>query len=399
MLSDLALKKLKPKATRYKVSDRDGIYASVSPTGAISFRFDYRINGRRETLTLGPYGMDGISLAAAREKLIDAKAAIAQGHSPAKLKKRKKRRITDSKRFEDCAEAWFAEADMADSTRAMRRGTYNRDIYPELKGRLLAEIAPDDLRALCEKVKARGAPATALHVRDVVKAVFDFAQLKGYDVENPATEVAPGTPANGVLGAARDFAREQFALKHRYALVMHTDEPHPHVHLVVKAMSEQGERLNIRKATLREWRREFARHLRDHGVEANATERAVRGQIGTHKKDGIYRAAQRGDSTHLRARAEAVADGLLTGKLRVTGKLRAEPGRSKLIETRQEVERGWRTTSDILMAQGHAQLAGHVLRFLADMPKPMTEQERLAVALKGKARPPRSHAPETPATR
>lgn len=203
----------------------------------------------------------------------------------------------------------------------------------------------------------------------------------------------PGTRANGVFEAARDFAREQFALKHRYALVLHTDEPHPHVHLVVKAVSEQGARLNIRKATLREWRREFARHLRDHGVEANATERAVRGQIGTHKKDGIYRAAQRGDSTHLRSRAEAVAAGLLTGKLR------AEPGRSKLIETRQEVERGWRTTSDILMAQGHAQLAGQVLRFLADMPAPMTEQERWAVALKGKARPPRSHAHETPAAR
>jgi hypothetical protein len=59
----------------------------------------------------------------------------------------------------------------------------------------------------------------------------------------------PGTPAKGVLEAVRNFAREEFALKHRYALVLHTDEPHPHVHLVVKAVSEQGERLNIRKAT------------------------------------------------------------------------------------------------------------------------------------------------------
>jgi Relaxase/Mobilisation nuclease domain len=68
----------------------------------------------------------------------------------------------------------------------------------------------------------------------------------------------PGTPAKGVLEAARNFAREEFALKHRYALVLHTDEPHPHVHLVLKAVSEQGERLNIRKATLRGWRRESA---------------------------------------------------------------------------------------------------------------------------------------------
>src|SRR6202050_4426380 len=114
----------------------------------------------------------------------------------------------------------------------------------------------------------------------------------------------PGTPPKGVLVAARNFAREQFALKHRYSLVLHTDEPHPHVHLVVKAVSEQGLRLNISKATLREWRREFARHLRDQGIAANATERAVQGETPTRPPDAIYRANLRGDSSHTRARAE-----------------------------------------------------------------------------------------------
>ena len=65
-----------------------------------------------------------------------------------------------------------------------------------------------------------------------------------------------------MLLATQEFCREQLALKHRYALALHTDEPHPHVHVIIKAISEQGERLNIRKATLREWREEFARHLR-----------------------------------------------------------------------------------------------------------------------------------------
>ena len=47
----------------------------VSPTGTRSFRYDYRINGRRETLTIGQNGADGISLAEAREQLIAAKNA------------------------------------------------------------------------------------------------------------------------------------------------------------------------------------------------------------------------------------------------------------------------------------------------------------------------------------
>jgi hypothetical protein len=94
---------------------------------------------------------------------------------------------------------------------------------------------------------------------------------------------------------------EEFGLKHCYAMVLHTDEPHPHVHVVVKAMSEQGVRLNIRKAALRGWRREFARHLRAVGIAANATDPGVRGENRSPKRDGIYRAEHRGETrTHRR---------------------------------------------------------------------------------------------------
>lgn len=185
----------------------------------------------------------------------------------------------------------------------------------------------------------------------------------------------PGTPPKKVLEAAKNFAREEFALKYRYALVLHTDEPHPHVHMVVKAVSEQGGRLNIRKGTLREWRGEFARLLRELGVAANATERAVRGVVRTHQKDGIYRAAARGDSTHFRARLESVANELQKGHFRV------ELETSKLIQTRKKVERGWRTVSDILVTEGQSEVAADVRRFLTQMPTPHSERERIAAAV------------------
>jgi hypothetical protein len=188
-----------------------------------------------------------------------------------------------------------------------------------------------------------------------------------------------GTPPKKVLEAVKDFAREEFALKHRYAMVLHTDEPHPHVHMVVKAVSEQGVRLNIRKATLREWRKEFARHLRAHGVEANATERAVRGDRLPAKPDGIYRAEQRGESHHTRTRAEAIARELLKGDLRI------EQGKARLLETRKEVERGWFAVSDILMAEGRKELANEVWRFVAEMTPAITERESIAWDLRRRA--------------
>jgi hypothetical protein len=189
-----------------------------------------------------------------------------------------------------------------------------------------------------------------------------------------------GTPPEKVLEAVKDFAREEFALKHRYAMVLHTDEPHPHVHMVVKAMSEQGVRLNIRRATLRGWRKEFARHLRAHGIEANATERAVRGNRPPAKLDGIYRAEQRAESHHTRARVDAVARELLKGDLRI------EPGKTRLLETRKQVERGWSAVGDILMAEGRKELANEVWRFAAEMPPPTTERELIARDLRGGGR-------------
>jgi len=66
-------------------------------------------------------------------------------------------------------------------------------------------------------------------------------------VHNIVFSMPSPTPPEKVLSAARKFAREKFALQHRYAMVLHTDRPHPHVHMVVKAESEKGQRLHIDK--------------------------------------------------------------------------------------------------------------------------------------------------------
>ena len=65
MLTDVAIKALKSKEKDYKVADRDGMYVHVTTKGALSFRMDYRLNGRRETIYLGKYGPEGLSLAPA----------------------------------------------------------------------------------------------------------------------------------------------------------------------------------------------------------------------------------------------------------------------------------------------------------------------------------------------
>jgi integrase len=193
MLTDAALKFLKPKKKPYKVADRDGIYVVVSPAGSITFRLDYRINNRRETLTLGRYGRDGVSLLKARELGMEARRRVREGVSPAIEKQRDKARIKAAKTFADFGRKWIEEGRMADSTRAMRRAIYERDVEPAFKNRMLTEIEPGDVRALCQLVKDRGAPATAIHIRDQINLIFAFARLHGEKVENPAKDVSPSS--------------------------------------------------------------------------------------------------------------------------------------------------------------------------------------------------------------
>jgi hypothetical protein len=193
-----------------------------------------------------------------------------------------------------------------------------------------------------------------------------------------------GTPPKKVLTAVKNFAREEFALKHRYVMALHTDTPRPHVHVVIKAVSEQGQRLHVRKVTLREWRSGFAHHLRALGVPANATPRYVRGGTALRKPDSIYRASLRGESTYMREQAEAVAQELAKGKLRI------EPGKANLVGTRNEVRRAWLAVGDILIRARQPDLAVHVRRFSEEMPPPQTEKEWLAARLLSRTRDPRA---------
>src|SRR5450631_1141202 len=194
-------------------------------------------------------------------------------------------------------------------------------------------------------------------------------------VHNIVLSMPQSTPPKAVLAAAQTFARKNFALSHRYAMVLHdqaTDPKHektesgknPHVHLVVKAVGENGERLYIRKDTLQAWREQFAHALREQGVEANATPAAIRGKAKSSAKGAIHQHQERLEkwrtgaqdaqnphqqpipSTLLQTHVERVLEELVNGvKPDLTGK-------DKLMATRDFVFNGSKATENALREQG-----------------------------------------------
>lgn len=212
MLTDMQLKALKPTGRVYKVADQQGLYVAVTRTGVASFRFDYRIHGRRETLVVGKYdsslgarksrnpedldyGMS-VSLAEARLLLTRARRSVERGESPSRAKVEKRAEAAEALTFGKWAEKYFAEASLADSTRAMRKSVYDRNLASEFGRLKLEEITPLRLMARCEKIKERGVAAPAVHAREIVLQVFRFIQARGLKIDNPAEAIRPSAIAS-----------------------------------------------------------------------------------------------------------------------------------------------------------------------------------------------------------
>jgi len=99
----------------------------------------------------------------------------------------------------------------------------------------------------------------------------------------------PGTSPEAVEAAARLHLRRMHGRAHPFVQVTHTDTSHPHVHAVVRVLGRQRRRLTLHHRDLAIYREDYAKALRETGVEADATSRWLRGQPGRGETAGHWR--------------------------------------------------------------------------------------------------------------
>ena len=191
---------------------------------------------------------------------------------------------------------------------------------------------------------------------------------------NIVLSMPAGTDRASVTAAAREFARTEFP-GHQYAFAEHDDEKHSHVHLVVKAGAFDGSRLNPRKDDLARWRETFAQHLREQGIEANATPRRARGVVQKGERQalrGIGRTRGAEASRIVKAQREAV-------RKEVEGEgVHVNPHSTKLKVTRQRTVKAYGDVARVL-ATGDAadqRLALEIVDFVKGMPPVKTRHEK-----------------------
>ncbi len=183
-LTNTALKALKPKEVSYTVSDDRGLYMEVLSTGSIVWRYRYRLNGKREKLTLGKY--PALTLKNARLKRDEAAQLVALGESPAQKKQFAKVAGPQDATVTEFAERFFKDIqsrDRKDTT--MPRRYLEKDILPYIGRTLVRELTAEHVRDVIWRKKAQGFDAAAGQVRGLLKRMLDYALTCGLIQSNP----------------------------------------------------------------------------------------------------------------------------------------------------------------------------------------------------------------------
>lgn len=181
MLSDITIKKAKPKDKEYKLTDGEGMHLLVHPNGGKYWRLRYKINGKEKTLALGTYPT--ISLLEARDKRFDAKKQIVNGLDPSQEKKQKKLQqyINSENSFENVAREWYqknyAKWKPRHANYILKR--LEADIFPVIGSRPIGEIKTPELLATIQKIEKRGALDIAKRALQTSGQVFRYAIATG----------------------------------------------------------------------------------------------------------------------------------------------------------------------------------------------------------------------------
>jgi integrase len=195
-LTDTAIRNTKPGAKPVKMFDEKGLFLLLNPTGSRWWRFKYRFDDKEKLLSFGTY--PEVSLKDARLKREEARRQVAAGIDPGEHRKAQKAARTGqaANSFEIVAREWFAKFSpnwvASHSDKIIRR--LERDIFPWVGMKPIADVSAPDLLACLRRVEGRGAVETAHRIVQNCGQVFRYAIATGRAVRDPAADLRGALP-------------------------------------------------------------------------------------------------------------------------------------------------------------------------------------------------------------
>jgi integrase len=188
-LTNTQIKNAKPKDKQYKLSDQGGLSLMIRPTGSKAWKYDYRLDGKRLTHTIGTY--PETSLAEARDAHIAARRLVQTGTNPTSAKNQE---ANNSTLFSSRCKTWLSKQNLAETTRKDLVQRIEKNLYPYMDSKCLTTYTTRDLLKIMERMTDRGARETAFRMAGILRKVFNEAFILGDIEANPAgglTELIP----------------------------------------------------------------------------------------------------------------------------------------------------------------------------------------------------------------
>jgi integrase len=190
-LTDAAIRNAKPRLKPAKLFDERGLFLLVTPAGGKWWRFRYRFDSKEKLLSLGVY--PDVPLKDARDRRDAARKLLAQGTDPGEDRKTQKtaKQARAANSFEAIAREWFSKFSSQwvehHRQRVIRR--FERDIFPWIGGKPVAEVSAPELLAVVRRIEDRGALDTAHRALGYCSQVFRYAIATGRCQRDPSGDL------------------------------------------------------------------------------------------------------------------------------------------------------------------------------------------------------------------
>ncbi len=180
-LSAVAIKAAESREKSYKLADRDGLYLVVWPTGARSWKMNYRYLGKQKTLTFGQW--PAVGLADARKRCDAAREVLARGEDPSELAKLRRiaASVASANSFEAVADEYLAKIEKEGrSPVTMKKKRWLIGFIDKSIGkRPISAISAPELLLTLRKMEKKGKYETARRLRSTCSQIFRYAIATG----------------------------------------------------------------------------------------------------------------------------------------------------------------------------------------------------------------------------
>jgi integrase len=183
MLTEIAVRNLKPKPARYEMPDGNGLYVIVQPSGRKSYAVRFRINGKPRKFTLPK----GITLAEARAEAAATIVKVHRGIDPTiiKRKARETQRAAAANTFRAVAETYFKREGKKLRSSVWQQRLLTRLVYPEIGNTPIAAIKRRAIITLLDKIEDGSGATTAHSTLSIVRRIMAWYATRDEDYSSP----------------------------------------------------------------------------------------------------------------------------------------------------------------------------------------------------------------------